>query len=123
MGTVLIVDDSRDTCRVLVRLFRASGHAAEALYCGEDALARLADPAAGKPSLVLLDVMMPGLSGLEVLERVRDSPELAGLPVILYTAAHDPTVAERGLALGARDVVLKSGGWDALYPRVRPFLQ
>ena len=122
MGYVLIVDDSVDTCRVLVRLFRASGHPAEALHSGEDALARLADPAGDRPALVLLDVMMPGLSGLDVLERVRAAPGLAGLPVVLYTAAHDPAVAERGMALGARDVVLKSGGWDALYPKVRPFL-
>jgi len=42
---------------------------------------------------------------------------------VLYTAAHDPEVAERGLALGASGVALKSGGWDVLYPKVREFLQ
>ena len=122
MGCVLIVDDSVNTCKVVVRLFRASGHAAEAVYCGEEALARLADPARERPALMLLEVMMPGVSGLDVLARVRGTPGLAGLPVVLYTAGHDPDVANRGLALGAQGVVFKTGGWEGLWPRVRPFL-
>jgi CheY-like chemotaxis protein len=114
IGCVLIVDDSVDTCKVLVCLFCACGHAAEALHCGEDALARLTDPARERPALVLLDVMMPGIDGLTVLEWVRGTPDLAGLPVVLYTAGHDPDVVERGTALGAQGVVMKAGGREAL---------
>jgi CheY-like chemotaxis protein len=53
--------------------------------------------------------MMPRVDGLTVLERVRGTPDPAGLPVVLYTAGHDPDAAETGMALGAQGVVFKTG--------------
>ena len=119
MADVLVVDDDFDTCRVLGRLLRAHGHATA---CCPDGAAALAHLAGHVPALVLLDLMMPGLSGLDVLRRIRGDDRLAGVAVVLYTAAADPNLARDGRVAGATDVVLKTGGWADLYPRLEPYL-
>ena len=116
---VLVVDDSPDTCKAIKRLLRTAGHSAACLPDGLTALEYLADC---KPAVVLLDLMMPGIDGMEVLRRIRREPALADLPVVLYTAVSDPDVWRQGLKLGAQQVALKSGGWEVLYPLLRPFL-
>jgi CheY-like chemotaxis protein len=116
---VLVVDDSPDTCRAIKRLLHTAGHTAACLPDGLAALEYLADR---KPCVVLLDLMMPGIDGMEVLRRIRREPALADLPVVLYTAVSDPDVWRQGLKLGAQQVALKSGGWEVLYPLLRPFL-
>ena len=116
---VLVVDDSPDTCKAIKRLLRTAGHSAACLPDGLTALEYLADC---KPAVVLLDLMMPGIDGMEVLRRIRREPALADLPVVLYTAVSDPDVWRQGLKLGAQQVALKSGGWDVLYPLLRPYL-
>lgn len=119
MADVLVVDDDVDTCRVLGRLLRALGHATVCLPDGRAALDHLAGHV---PALVVLDLMMPGLSGLDVLGRIRCDDRLAGVAVVLYTAAIDPNLARHARAAGAADVILKSGGWNDLYPRLQPYL-
>src|SRR3954452_18383941 len=79
---VLVVDDSPDTCKAIKRLLRTAGHSAACLPDGHAALEYLADR---KPGVVLLDLMMPGIDGMEVLRRIRREPALADLPVVLYT--------------------------------------
>jgi CheY-like chemotaxis protein len=116
---VLVVDDSPDTCKAIKRLLRTAGHSAACLPDGHAALEYLAER---KPAVVLLDLMMPGIDGMEVLRRIRREPALADLPVVLYTAVSDPDVWRQGLKLGAQQVALKSGGWDVLYPLLRPYL-
>ncbi|PJF37780.1 MAG: hypothetical protein CUN55_20335, partial [Phototrophicales bacterium] len=95
---VLIVDDQEATTRMLERLFVKSGYQAKSVHNGYDAL-----EAAQKllPDLILLDVMMPGIDGLEVLSRLRESPVTAGLPTILITAKNEPSDIAHGLQLGA----------------------
>jgi DNA-binding response OmpR family regulator len=79
---ILVVDDTPDCCEVIRLMLESRGFQVRVAACGEAALAELQEQ---KPDVMLLDVMMPGMSGLEVLERVRAMPEVANLPVILLT--------------------------------------
>ena len=106
MAKVLIVDDHADICRVMARLVRLSGHEADVVLGGEDALAylRRADPV---PDLVILDVMMPKVDGMQVLEAVRHDRRTADIRVVLFTAVSDPRFRERALKYGATDYWVK----------------
>ena len=94
-----------DTCRPLARLLQHMGHSVQFVTSGSAALEYLHRPAL--PGLVLLDVSMPEMDGLEVLERMRSEPELAALPVVMYTALSDEKRRNRAMELGASDYLVK----------------
>jgi CheY-like chemotaxis protein len=108
MSTVLIVDDHRDTGRLLTRFLRANGREAVAV---DNGLAALAFVGASRPSLVLLDVMMPEMDGFETLSRLRQLPGAADLPVVMFTALGDEESRQRAAELGAIDYLVK-GSFD-----------
>jgi two-component system phosphate regulon response regulator PhoB len=101
---VLVVDDDDDIRELIRWKLRASGYDVEAAADGEAALAAAAET---RPDLVVLDWMMPRLSGLEVCRALRDDPATAGVPVILLTAKAQEADIERGFAAGADDYVVK----------------
>src|SRR5437899_1993017 len=109
MADVLIVDDSADTGRALRALFRIAGHSARCLDGGRAALDYLTGPstAAGAPTLVILDWMMPDVGGADVLRGIRREPRLAGVPVVVYTALSDDRTRSEAEQLGATAVVTK----------------
>ena len=80
---VLVVDDDEINRLLLQRVLEGRGFTVEAVRTGMEALAALDRR---RPDLVLLDIMMPGMSGIEVLDRVKASPRLASIPVIMLTA-------------------------------------
>jgi DNA-binding response OmpR family regulator len=95
---VLIVDDDR-TMRLLLRAFlRAAGHDVEVAEGGEEALALLA---ARRPDLVLLDYRMDGMSGPEVLRRMRAEPRMASVPILMLTGMERDARVEATLLAGA----------------------
>jgi two-component system sensor histidine kinase ChiS len=102
--TVLVVDDHLDTCELLVRLLQISGYLAVCVESGPEALAFLGRR---KPDLMILDMMMPGMSGLDVLRAVRARPDAKDVPVLMYTANTDPEVARSAIDLGAQDCLVK----------------
>ena len=79
---ILVVDDTPDCCEIIRMMLEASGFHVRVADSGEAALSEVA---ARPPDAMLLDVMMPGMSGIEVLEQVRSMPRVANLPVILLT--------------------------------------
>ena len=87
-----------------------------------DGDAALREVAKKVPDLVLLDVMMPGVSGLEVLERWRSDETTAGMPVIMLTAKAQENDVERGFELGADDYVIKPFSPRELVRRVTAVL-
>jgi putative two-component system response regulator len=103
-STVLIVDDTPENLRVLGELLHPH-YQVRAVNSGERALRAVGVPP--RPDLILLDIMMPGLDGYEVLRRLRADDRTRGIPVIFITAMDSPENEELGLALGAVDYIFK----------------
>ena len=116
---VLVVDDTPQNVKLLVDVLQAKGYVPIAAASGEEALARLADA----PDIVLLDVMMPGLSGYDVCRRIRDDPATALLPVILVTSLDPHGERLKGIEAGADDFVQKPFNHAELLARVRSLLR
>ena len=85
MQTILIVDDDRDFTSIAVAYLAKAGYAAEVAGDGKEGLSRAR---ALKPVLVLLDIMMPGMNGIEVLRELQSYEETAGIPVLLVSGRY-----------------------------------
>jgi CheY-like chemotaxis protein len=101
---VLVVDDNDDNLRIIREILVARGYAVRIARDGESAL-RLIDEE--RPDLVLLDVMMPEMDGMEVLDRIKGSPTYAALPVILVTAKAQDEDLLAGYKYGADYYITK----------------
>jgi putative two-component system response regulator len=121
MARVLVVDDQAEYCRPLVRLFQLAGHDARSVQAGEEAITYLR--AVDEVDVVLLDIMMPGMDGLEVLRQVRLDPRTSTVPVVMFTAVSDPVLERHALQKGANDYLVK-GRFDfhELSDRLSPYL-
>ena len=117
-GAILVVDDDSPIRRMLVRTLAAEGFGARASADGGAALAAIEGSA---PDLLVLDVAMPGLDGLDVCRRIRAKG--LGFPILLLTARD--TVAERvaGLDAGADDYLVKPFAAEELLARIRALLR
>jgi DNA-binding response OmpR family regulator len=102
---VLLVEDDDALANVYVTRLQAEGFDIRRVANGEEALATAISY---KPDLVVLDVMMPKVSGFDVLDILRNTPETANLKVILLTALSQDSDQERAKALGADDYLVKS---------------
>jgi CheY-like chemotaxis protein len=121
VANLLIVDDTRDTCDLLVRLFTRCGHQCACLYDGTGVVEQLRT---SRPDLVLLDVMMPQVDGFSVLRMIRGDHDaaVARTPVAMYTAISDPAQQERAVAMGADEWVVKGTPFALLQRRLERFL-
>jgi CheY-like chemotaxis protein len=104
MGQILVVDDDADVCQLMVRLFKRMGHQAQ---CATSGRAALECVRSHQPDVILLDVMMPEMSGIEVLKELRVNRKSA-VPVIIFSALSDPQVRDEAIQLGASDYWVKS---------------
>jgi two-component system cell cycle response regulator len=104
MANVLLVDDNVEATRPLAMLFRFFKHKVDYVASGAEALAYLEN---ALPDVVVLDVMMPGMDGMEVLRRIRTTPAISHLPVVMYSAVSDPAYRESALQKGADDYLVK----------------
>ncbi|RYB05060.1 adenylate/guanylate cyclase domain-containing protein [Lichenibacterium ramalinae] len=104
IGRVLVVDDNASTLDLLSRRLRRDGHEVTSCDNGEGALELLAGT---DYDLVLLDLLMPGLSGIEVLRRIKATPATAGLPVIIVSALGEIESAVHCIEAGADDYLTK----------------
>jgi CheY-like chemotaxis protein len=114
-STLLLVDDGDDNREVLARRLALRGYAVDTARDGEEALLRLE---AGPVDLVLLDLMMPGLTGIDVLERIRGRRSETELPVIVVSARTDSEAVVDALARGANDFVTKPVDFSVLCARL-----
>lgn len=117
---ILVVDDVEKNTRLLVDLLGAKGYRTSKASSGAEALELIARTA---PDLVLLDVMMPGMSGYEVCQKLRADPRHALLPVVLVTALDPATERANGLDAGADDFLNKPINQAELLARVRSLLR
>ncbi len=112
---ILVVDDDEMNRDVLDRRLRRAGHRVVLSCDGPEALRRLGE---GSFDLVVLDVMMPGMSGLEVLKTIRDTRGSHELPVIMATARGQSEDVVEALRLGANDYVTKPLDWPVALARI-----
>jgi len=119
MHKILIVDDEPNILVSLEYLMKREGYEVHLARDGDAALAAIRRE---RPALVLLDVMMPGKSGLEVCDAVRADEALAATKIVLLTAKGRDTDVAKGLALGADAYVTKPFSTRELAQRVRELL-
>ena len=115
--TILVVDDHPVTREPLARLLRYEGFEARCAANGVEALDLLAERA---PDLILLDVVMPKMNGVDFLQNVRDDPRWRAIPVIALTGSMEPNLFARLEGLGVAEVMSKARFTvDELMDRVR----
>ena len=113
---ILVVDDDANTLEILRRWLSNEGYATETAEDGEACLVALAkDPY----DIVLLDVMMPGLDGLQVCEKMQASETLRRIPVVLLTAKDDMETRTRGMELGVSEYLTKPINKQELFSRLQ----
>ncbi|MEP3668326.1 MAG: response regulator, partial [Roseibium sp.] len=120
MPKVLIVEDEEPLSLLLRYNLEAEGYAVEACVRGDEAEIRLRE---SQPDLLLLDWMLPGLSGIELCRRLRAREDTERLPVIMLTARGEEAERIRGLSTGADDYVVKPFSVPELMARVRAILR
>jgi adenylate cyclase len=116
---ILVVDDVPQKVKLLADVLAAKGYEVVTAACGTEALERIRS---ARPDLVLLDIMMPDMTGYEVCQAVRADPAIGVLPVVLVTAL-DPSERIKGLQAGADDFLTKPINQPELIARVRSLLR
>jgi len=106
--TVLIIEDEEDAAELFAEMMRVSGFRVLKTSKSTPALSMIAD---NKPDVVLLDIMMPEVSGLDILRQMRRDPNLANIPVIVVTAKTMPTDIKNGMEAGASTYLTKPVGY------------
>ena len=120
MTRVLVVEDDRDIAELVERYLQKAGFSIELLSSGRDALKAIADRT---PDLLILDLMLPHVDGLEICRAVRSEPRTAAIPIIMLTARADESERIVGLEIGADDYVAKPFSPNELVARVRALLR
>ena len=119
MATVLVIDDDPNTLRLVGYMLERSGFDVRLAGDGEDGLAKASQQ---PPDLIVLDVMMPGLNGYQVCERLRADPRTASIPIIILTARSQRIDEQTALEVGADLYVSKPVAPDELVEKVKDLL-
>ena len=116
MATALVIDDNRQTANALAQMLEVLGFQAQLAYGSSPAILLLSH---ATPDLILLDINMPGIDGLEVLAYLRREPRLYKVPVIIVTSDDQPETRQRALQAGAQGFILKPVTLTALESEMR----
>lgn len=101
---ILVVDDSPTEVHVLREMLSKNGYTVSSVSSGEEAVTKAASE---KPDLILMDVVMPGMSGFEATRAITKNPATASIPVIICTTKGQETDKAWGLRQGAKDYIVK----------------
>lgn len=118
--TILVVDDDYESLKLLISILEEEGYQVRAADSGKLALA---SAAAESPELILLDIRMPGMDGLEVFRCLKDSEHTREIQVMFLSASAEQEERVEGLAMGAVDFVSKPFHREELLARVRTHLE
>ena len=105
MKNILMVDDNLDICEVYRIALESRGYSVQLAHDGESALAAIQQ---FQPDLILLDIMMPKIQGLDVLDIVKGTPEYASIQIVMLSALSDKAVIEKATERGAAEFIVKS---------------
>lgn len=117
---ILVVEDERDIAALVAYHLTRDGYRVRTASGGPEALEAITQE---RPDLIVLDVMLPGFSGLDILGEIRRRPEVADVPVVMLTARREETDRIKGLELGADDYVTKPFSPQELVLRVGAVLR
>jgi DNA-binding response OmpR family regulator len=120
MARILVAEDDPDIASLLAHYLQRAGYEADVVAAGPDVLPRIRK---APPDLLLLDLMLPGLDGLEVCRAVRSEPATAGVPIIMVTAKGEESDRIVGLELGADDYITKPFSPNEVIARIRALLR
>ena len=116
MTRLLVADDSETVLLMLQRRLEIEGYDVVTATDGFEALERLREAGSEKPDVILLDAMMPNMSGTEVLEQLREQG--SKIPVLMISAHLDAQEPDRMRSLGAADCIPKPFEWDDLIGKI-----
>ena len=116
---ILVVEDDPDIAELVEHHLSRAGFSTSVVGTGTDALAQIRQ----RPDLVVLDLMLPGLSGFEICRMMRSDPQTASVPIIMLTARAEEEARVQGLELGADDYVTKPFSPRELVARLRAVLR
>jgi two-component system phosphate regulon response regulator PhoB len=119
-ATIMIVEDEADLSELMRYNLEAEGFRIVSAESGDEAVERIRD---GVPDLILLDWMLPGLSGIELCRRWRSREETARTPIIMVTARGEEEERVRGLATGADDYIVKPFSMPEMVARIQALLR
>jgi len=120
---LLIVDDNQQNVELLQAYLETLDCKIDVAYDGLEALERVADQAKPTPDLILLDVMMPRMSGFEVCRKLKDDPKTRTIPIMMVTALNELGDIERGVESGTDDFLSKPVNRLELITRVKSLLR
>jgi two-component system phosphate regulon response regulator PhoB len=120
MATILIVEDETDLSELMRYNLQAEGFRVVSAETGDEAVERIREAV---PDLILLDWMLPGVSGIELCRRWRSREETARTPIIMVTARGEEEERVRGLATGADDYITKPFSMPELVARIQALLR
>ncbi|MCX7981407.1 MAG: response regulator [Syntrophales bacterium] len=117
---ILIIEDEKDICDLMAFHLKKEGFSVEQLFDGETAWRRLQK---NHPDLIVLDLMLPGMNGLELCRLIREQKQTTSIPIIMVTAKSEDVDKVIGLELGADDYITKPFNPRELVARVRAVLR
>lgn len=119
-GRILAVDDEEDILTLLKYNLEREGYLVDCVETGEEAIEHVA---AVRPDAILLDLMLPGLDGIEVCRELRKNPDTKNVPIIMLTAKSEESDMVSGLEVGADDYIPKPFSAKVLIARLRALLR
>jgi phosphate regulon transcriptional regulator PhoB len=117
---ILIVEDEKDIADLITYNLEKEGFAPLRAYDGENAMALVESE---KPDLMILDLMLPGIQGMDICRLIRKNPDTASLPIIMLTAKGEEIDKILGLEMGADDYITKPFSIRELIARIRAVLR
>jgi len=108
---ILLIEDEVSAIMIYEKVLRKAGFQVETLMFGQEALAELREIKEGKkekPDLVLLDLILPDINGMEVLKKAKKEKEVKDIPFVILTNYSDPKIKKMGEKLGAKEYIVKT---------------
>lgn len=120
MDNIFIIEDELDMLNLLTLILEEKGYSIKGFITGEEALVAMEKE---QPDLLLLDLMLPGMSGLDICIKIKNNPKTANIPIIILTSRSDEFDIINGLEFGCDDYITKPFNKNILLARIKNILK